>query len=54
MKIHRTNANWKQQYDTVRGPWLSFVFFDKVLGCPSQYRISVTIVKPTNILGARS
>jgi hypothetical protein len=29
-------------------------FFDKVLGCPSQYRISVTIVKPTNILGARS
>ena len=36
MKIHRTNANWKQQHDTVRGPWLSFVFFDKVLGCPSQ------------------
>ena len=26
-------------------------FFDKVLGCPSQNRISVTIAKPGNILG---
>jgi predicted DNA-binding ribbon-helix-helix protein len=47
-KIHCTNANRKQHHDTVRELWLSF--FDKVLDCPSQYRISITIAKPTNIL----